>query len=100
MHPYTCYQHNPTGEFYAGVGICVKKNIKHKRVTHKFHHDTIAVQIETPTGPIILATNYHRPELGYPPSEDLEWLANHKNTYVPISRPKFPPQYTTTPQFN
>ena len=83
MNPYTCYQHNPTGNFYAGVGICVKKNIKHKRVTHKFHHDTIAVQIETPTGPIILATNYHRPDLGYLPSEDLEWLANHQTpTYL------------------
>ena len=83
MNPYTCYQHNPTGEFYAGVGICVKKNIKHRRVTHKFHHDTIAVQIETPTGPIILATNYHRPELDYLPIEDLEWLANHQTpTYL------------------
>ena len=83
MSPYTCYQFNPTGNFYAGVGILIKKNIKHKLVTHKFQHDTIAIQVETPTGPIILATIYHRPSFNYLPFEDLEWLANHQTpTYL------------------
>ena len=83
LNPYISYQHNPTGAHYAGVGILVKRNIKHKLISRKFRHDTIAIQIETPTGPIILATNYHRPRLPDLPIDDLEWLANHQTpTYL------------------
>ena len=82
MSPYTSYQHT-TGGFFAGVGILIKRNIKHTLVTHKFIHDTIAVKVETTTGPIIIATNYHRPQRNYLPHEDLDWLANHQTpTYL------------------
>ena len=67
FHPYISYQHSSTGQRYAGVGIFIKKNIQHSLVKRNFSHDTIAVQIETLTGPIIIATNYHRPSHTYLP---------------------------------
>ena len=78
FHPYISYQHSSTGGFHAGVGIFIKKSIQHSLVKRKFSHDTIAVYIETTTGPIILATNYHPPSRNYLPQEDLDWLANHQ----------------------
>ena len=82
FHPYTPYQHT-TGGYYSGVGILIKNNIQHSLVKHKFKHDTIAIRVETTTGPIILATNYHPPRYNHLPQEDLDWLANHNTpTYL------------------
>ena len=74
--PYIVYKHNTQGK-HSGVAILIKPNIQHTLVKHKFEHDTIAIQVETLSGPIILAVNYSPPSRGYPPMEDLKWLSKH-----------------------
>ena len=74
--PYTVYKHN-THSKHSGVAILIKPNIEHILVKHKFEHDTLAIQVETLSGPIIIAVNYTPPSRGYPPMEDLKWFSNH-----------------------
>ena len=62
---------------HSGVAILIKPNIQHMLVKHKFQHDTIAIQVETLSGPVIIAVNYSPPSRGYPPMEDLQWLSKH-----------------------
>ena len=76
FHPYIVYKRN-TQKKSSGVAILIKKNIQHHRVDHQFLHDTVAIVVETTTGPIIVATNYHPPIRNYLPMEDLSWLACH-----------------------
>ena len=64
--PYIVYKHNTQG-LHSGVAILIKPNIQHKLVKHKFEHDTIAIQVETLSGPVIIAVNYSPPSRGYPP---------------------------------
>ena len=78
--PYIPYQRNTSTEDppkNSGAAILVNKGIQHRRVNHEFVHDTVAVEIETLTGPVIVATNYHPPSRKYLPMEDLDWLASH-----------------------
>ena len=78
FHPYECYQWN-TEKKHSGVAILIKRNIQHSRIKQeKFQHDTIALSIETTTGSIIIAANYHPPRREYFIDEDLDWLANHQ----------------------
>ena len=74
--PYIVYKHNTQG-LHSGVAILIKPNIQHKLVKHKFEHDTIAIQVETLSGPVIIAVNYSPPSRGYPPMEDIKWLSKH-----------------------
>ena len=62
FYPYKCYHSNSEKE-HSGAAIFIKQNISHTRIDpKKFHHDTVAVSVETKTGPIIIATNYHPQE--------------------------------------
>ena len=70
------YKHNTHG-VHSGVAILIKPNIQHQLVKHNFEHDTIAIQVETLSGPVIIAVNYTPPSRGYPPTEDLKWLSKH-----------------------
>ena len=77
FYPYICYHINSEKES-SGAAIFIKQNINHTRIDpKKFHHDTVAVSVETKTGPIIIATNYHPPRRDYYIYEDLDWLGNH-----------------------
>ena len=51
--PYIVYKYNTQG-LHSGVAILIKPNIQHKLVKHKFEHDTIAIQVETLSGPVII----------------------------------------------
>ena len=77
FYPYICY-HTNSENVHSGAAIFVRQNIEHTRIDQrKFHHDTVAVSVETKTGPIIIATNYHPPRRDYYIFEDLDWLGNH-----------------------
>ena len=78
LHPYISYQHKSLDTSWAGVAVLIKPEIEHKLIRDVFYQDTMAVQIETTTGSIILATCYHPPRLGYPPFSDLDWLADQE----------------------
>ena len=80
IQPYIPYQRN-TEHRSSGAAILIKRNIKHQQIKHQFVHDTVAIQVETTTGPVIIATNYHPPRRQFLPMEDLNWLACH-NTPV------------------
>ena len=77
LHPYIAYQSKNIPGIHAGVAILIRRGIEHRIIQKPFFYDTIAIRIETPKGPIIIATSYHPPRLDYPPWEDLDWLANH-----------------------
>ena len=78
LHPYISYQTKNVPGTHAGVAILIRPEIAHKVIRDPFYMDTIAVQIETTTGPIIVATCYQPPRFGFPPFGDLDWLANHQ----------------------
>ena len=86
ISPYVPYQRNTKSNEdsdvnedtrWSGAAILINKSIQHRRVEHEFLHDTVAVVVETLTGPVIVATNYHPPSRNYLPAEDLDWLASH-----------------------
>ena len=77
LHPYISYQTKNVTGTHAGVAILIRPEIAHKVIRDPFYMDTIAVQIETTSGPIIVATCYQPPRFGYPPFNDLDWLAGH-----------------------
>ena len=55
----------------SGAAILIKKHIQHLRVDHSFVHNTVAIEVSTTTGPIIIATIYHPPRRNFLPMEDL-----------------------------
>ena len=55
--PYKVMSLNTAG-LYSGVAIMVKPHIKFSPINHKFESDTLAIKVETMTGPIILVVNY------------------------------------------
>ena len=77
LHPYISYRTKNVDGTHAGVAILIRPEIKHRIIQKPFHQDMIAVQVETTTGPIIVATCYQPPRLGHPPFLDLDWLADH-----------------------
>ena len=77
LHPYLSYQTKNLEGHKAGVAILIRPEIQHQIIKDPFIQDTIAVRIETTSGPIIVATCYHPPRFKYPPFKDLDWLANH-----------------------
>ena len=77
IHPYITHMHN-TARYHSGVAILVKPHITHKIVTHNFRGDTLAIQVETSTGPIIIAVNYSPPHRQHIPIGDINWIARHR----------------------
>ena len=63
---YNTIQRNYAGEQHAGVAILVKKNIEFKTYDH-YRDDILAVSIETPRGPVLIATLYSPPRRAYLP---------------------------------
>ncbi|XP_063613809.1 uncharacterized protein LOC134787049 [Penaeus indicus] len=82
IHTYTIYQTNHTGERNDGVALAIKNNINHK-IYNNFNSELIAVEINTPHGPIIIATVYLPPRRPYIPDQDIFQLLRHrKPTYI------------------
>ena len=77
IHPYITYMHN-TARIGSGVAILIKPHITHSKISHTFLGETLAIQVETSLGPIIIATHYSPPARRYIPIADLNWLARHQ----------------------
>ena len=69
---YLVFATNKNDENSAGVAIAVKKGLKFK-ILNSFDHDTIGIQIQTKTGPLIIMTNYSPPRHRYIPNSDLNY---------------------------
>ena len=79
---YTTYQSNRTETMGDGVALAIKSSIKHK-ILNNFTSEMIAVEINTPHGPIIIATIYLPPRRPYIPEPDIFQLLRHqKPTYI------------------
>ena len=63
------YQQNVSNELNDGVAIAVKSRMRHK-VHDDFLSETLAVEVETPDGPLIIATSYLPPRRPYLPHPD------------------------------
>lgn len=66
---YTTHKRNLLNRPMDGTAIAVKNNIQHKILDH-FISDTIATEIQTHTGKIIIATAYLPPSRPYLPTPD------------------------------
>ena len=77
-YTYKVYQRNYANEDHAGVAICVKHNIKHKLIDD-FIQDTLAIELETNRGPVVLATIYTPPRRRYLVHEDFLKIINNNN---------------------
>ena len=71
FYPYVVYQHN-TERLCSGVAILIKRDIEHKIINRKFKSDTLAIEVSTSQGPIVVGTNYTPPRRNSLPSEDLK----------------------------
>lgn len=67
---YNTYHKNIRQENHAGIAIAVRYNIKHK-IIDNFNEDTLAVEIYTDVGPVIIATSYVPPRRNYLPVQDI-----------------------------
>ena len=62
------YQQNDSNDQNDGVAIAVKCRLRH-RVEDDFLSETLAIEIDTPDGPLLIATSYlplRRPYLAHP----------------------------------
>ena len=69
---YLIFATNKNNENSAGVAIGVRKGLNFK-VLNNFDYDTIGIQIQTRTGPLIILTNYSPPRRTNIPNSDLEY---------------------------
>ena len=69
IHGYTVHRRNTTNTYTDGTAIAVKHSIHHKLIDD-FISDTLAVEIETTTGKIVIATLYQPPARNYLPIPD------------------------------
>ena len=67
---YLVFATNKRNENSAGVAIVIRKGLEFK-VLNNFDYDTIGVQIQTQTGPLIIMTNYTPPRNRNLPNSDL-----------------------------
>ena len=74
---HTVYAHN-TAQNHSGVAILIRQDIQHSLIKRDFEGDTVAIKVETTTGPIIVATNYTPPSRIGVPIKDLTWFARHR----------------------
>ena len=70
IYPYLVFATNKNNENSAGVAIAIRKGLEFK-LLNNFDHDTIGVQIQTQSGPLILMTNYTPPRKINLPNSDL-----------------------------
>ena len=61
FYPYKVYYHN-TAARYSGVAILVKPDISHNLINQRFVCDTLAINVDTSMGPIVVGTNYTHPQ--------------------------------------
>ena len=69
---YLVFATNKLNETSAGAAIAIRKGLQFK-VLNNFNYDTIAVQVQTQSGPIILMTNYTPPRKVNLPNSDLDY---------------------------
>ena len=69
---YLVFATNKNNENSAGVAIAVRKGL-HFKVLNNFDYDTIGVQIQTRSGPLIIMTNYSPPRRTNIPNSDLDY---------------------------
>ena len=72
LFQYLVFATNKNNENSAGVALAVKKGLKFK-ILDNFDHDTIGVQIQTKSGPLIIMTNYSPPRHRNIPNADLNY---------------------------
>ena len=77
LYGYTVHQINITGEGADGAAIAVKTNIKHKLLDQGLMESSLAIQMSTDHGSIIIATIYQPPRRNYLPRPDLQTILNH-----------------------
>lgn len=70
LFTYKTYHKNFARENHAGIAIAVRYNIKHKLINN-FIDDTLAIQVDTDIGPVIIATSYIPPRRNYLPVQDI-----------------------------
>lgn len=79
---YNVHQSNKLNEKNDGVAIAIKKDIKY-RLIDNFTEETLAIQIDTTLGEIIIGTMYLPPRRPYLPAQDFLKLVNfNKPTYI------------------
>lgn len=69
IHGYTTYRKNYTNTHTDGTAIAIKHTIKHK-LFDDFTSDTLALETETNTGKILIATLYQPPARQFIPIPD------------------------------
>lgn len=70
LFTYKTYHKHFAQENHAGIAIAVRYSIKHKLIDN-FIDDTLAIQVDTEIGPIIIATAYIPPRRNYLPIQDI-----------------------------
>ncbi|KAK4292901.1 hypothetical protein Pmani_034362 [Petrolisthes manimaculis] len=80
LSQYRIHRKNTTNTHTDGTAIAIKHNIQHK-IIDNFISDTLAVEIDTSTGKIIIATLYQPPARPYIPIPDFLQLFR-RNTPV------------------
>ena len=64
IYNYNVFKTNTLNEKSNGCAIAVKRNISY-RIREDFHSDLLSIEIETSLGPIVIATAYIPPRIGY-----------------------------------
>ena len=75
------YQMNSSGEASDGVAIAVRSRLNHI-IQEDFLSDTLAIDIETPDGPLTIATTYLPPRRQYIPHPDFIRLLRRRTPVV------------------
>ena len=74
---YNTFTTNKRNEAHAGCGVAIRIGINF-RIMNTFFHDTIAAEIDTAHGPIIIATSYAPPRDRSLPEQDIEFIMRHQ----------------------
>ena len=72
IYQYLVFATNKSNENSAGSALAVKKGLQFK-ILNNFENDTIGVQVQTHTGPLIIMTNYSPPRHRNLPNADLNY---------------------------
>ncbi|KAI3383771.1 hypothetical protein SNEBB_010833 [Seison nebaliae] len=82
VYGYTVHKSNRSGERNDGVAVATKYGLKCK-VLDNFMSETLAVEVDTDTGPVVIATSYLPPRRPYLPWADYNRLAQmRKPVYI------------------
>ena len=75
------YQVNSSGEASDGMAIAIRSRLNH-RIQDHFLSDTLAIDMETPDGPMTIATTYLPPRRQYIPHPDFMRLLRRRTPVV------------------